>query len=206
MENDPVFTAVFSNPFFMLTRRTFLRLLSSGMVLVALPPLTGCSGGGDGSSADDNTTQPIGTGAETGQGIEGTPVSDTERLATLDAIETEFKRQLGTGTTFDPAAMVAFLKQQPFFHEVGYTTASACAWALFTDDRKLLIINNVDLDLPAAQAAAITAAAGTTGAAPQKTTQAATCAIFASQDDPLVTQDQFRLSAIGAVVSIGGNA
>lgn len=130
------------------SRRDFLRWTSYGLVIIAAPSLGGCGSGGGGSegSATVNNPPPAGGNSviTSGTGTKGTPVSETLRASTFSSVQAEFDRLVGSGTRFDPTAMVAFLSQQPAFHEVGYTPASDCAWAIFTDGRKLMLINSVD--------------------------------------------------------------
>ena len=146
-------------------------------------------GGGGGGDSDPSGSSPATDGPVPGLGTKGAPVSETDRLAALDAIEAECQRQVGSGTTFDPASMVDILKQRSVFHEVGYTAASSCAWAAFTDGRKLLIVNNVDISAPLEKRAFLSSMAS-----PEPLHKAsARAAAAVNYDDPIIVVDQFRL-------------
>jgi len=125
----------------LLARRQFLRYLSSGLVIASLPPLVSCGGG---SSSPDN---PPASGGDIlpGAGTAGADVTSAQRLAVIQDIEAEISRLIGIGTPLNPDIMLAYLQQQPVFHEVGYSVDSNVVWAVFTDGRKLMVMSNLDL-------------------------------------------------------------
>jgi hypothetical protein len=175
-----------------ISRRDFLRWVSGGLVIAAMPPLTGCGGGGGGGSSSGNPP-PGEIGVTAGTGTKGSPISAAQRLMALNSVEAEFERQVSGGGHFDPAAMVAFLQQQSAFHEVGYSAASGCAWAVFTDGRKLMVIDNLDASQSPAAATGVNIRP--VRAAASTMVRALTPDPLASADDtePLITAAQFRL-------------
>jgi len=180
-----------------LSRRVFLRWMSGGLAAASLPQLTACGSG----SASDSSSGGSGSGAGAGNtvmpgaGTQGTAVSAVQRQAALSGIEAEVNLLIGAGTTFDPMAMVSYLQQQPVFSEVGYTPASACAWAVFTDGRKVLILNNLSLSAPPAAPSAVRLAAARPASVPLavQATMPAAAAALPGPDDPLVVRSTFRL-------------
>ncbi|MBI4651115.1 hypothetical protein HY745_07510 [Candidatus Desantisbacteria bacterium] len=87
--------------------------------------------------------------------------------------------------------MVKFLKKQTAFYEVGYTSASSCAWAVFTDGRKLLIINNFDTTLNR-----VKKADDLVSKPLPELLQSSVTSLTGSvnyEEGPIVTGDQFRL-------------
>ena len=184
------------------SRRDFLRWASCGLVIATAPSLGGCGGGGggggNGGGGGSNNTPPPGgggSGVTPGAGTVGAPVSEALRSATFSNIEAQFASLTTNSSRFDPVAMVNFLSQQPAFYEVGYSTDSDCAWAVFTDGRKLMIINNVD---PFALPASVTGnmfTAQQSGASEKiaviKDIIALPTAV--NTDQPLIVADQFRL-------------
>jgi hypothetical protein len=162
------------------------------LVIAAAPSLSGCGGGGGGNRP------PSGGGGVSGAGTKGDPISATFRAATLSNVEAEFESLVGGGARFDPEAMVDFLKQQPAFHEVGYSAGSQCAWGVFTDGRKLMIINNVDPSIPPIAVSALQSRSQLSATA----VQIPDISDFAQQhlldtwqdpDKPLLVREQFRL-------------
>lgn len=180
------------------SRRAFLQWMSGGLAVATLPQLVACGGGssgGDSTSTGAGGAPGAGGTVLPGSGTQGTAVTAAQRAAALAGIEAEFDRLVGTGTAFDPAAMVSFLQQQPAFHEVGYTPASGCAWAVFTDGRRVLVINNLGLSAPSAMPSAVQIAPSRIAfrSSAVQGSMVAAAATLPGQDDPLVTRSTFRL-------------
>ena len=172
-----------------LTRRDFLRFLSSGLVMSTMPPLLGCSGD---SSSPANPQAGV-PGNITGSGVEGTPVTQAQRLAAIQAIEAEVSNLMGGGVSFDPDAMLTYLQQQLVFFEVGYSASSKVAWAVFTDGRKLMIMNNLDFSAPPPPVSKPGIKTSTRQSGEMSSRSTLQRQARKSIDDPLVTANQFRL-------------
>ena len=109
-------------------RHRLVRLLPMIMLLL----LASCGGSSD----------PSLPGGGDGGGIPGTPVTPAERKVSLEAVEAELLRLVAGGSSYDPEALLTFLDRQSAFAEVGYSPAAACAWAVYTDGRVLMIAND----------------------------------------------------------------
>ena len=155
--------------------RRLIQLLSLTFLLL----LAACGGSSD-------PTKP-GDGDGDGDGEPGTPVTPAERLVSLEAVEAELLRLVGDGTSYDPEDLLAFLGRQAVFAEAGYSPAAACAWAVYTDGRVLMIAND-----PA------TATGEPMAPAPAPATRTPRAA--KDEDSPLLTADQWRsVDALGCV-------
>ena len=182
-----------------LSRRAFLQwMMSSGLAVATLPQLVACGGGSSGGESTSAGSGNAPSGDSTvlpGGGTPGTAVTAVQRSEALAGIEAEFNRLIDTGTVFDPAAMVSYLQQQAAFSEVGYTPGSGCAWAVFTDGRKVLILNNLGLaaSVAAPSGVRIAPASSSSLSSIVRGTTVAAAATLPGPDDPLVTRSTFRL-------------
>jgi hypothetical protein len=117
----------------LLRRRQFLQLLSSSSLALSLGGLASCSGKGGGGPTIGN---------DAGAGVPGTPLTPTQRLAALQAVEDQAALLLDPATgAYDAAAMLAWLRTRTEFMQVGYSP-DHCAWAIFTDGRRLIVGND----------------------------------------------------------------
>lgn len=127
----------------LINRRKLLSLAGQGLVVSVFGSLIGCggSGGGDGGSGGGSGG---GTGGSGGGGTPGRAVSEAERIASVTGIEAKAKELAGTGSRFNATQMLAYMKSQKVFTEVGYHQPSGTVWGTYTDGVLYAILNNVD--------------------------------------------------------------